>query len=120
MSDACGVIRCSFTSPSKSIAVPGTCLRFGASRLFLELVIRLGEPMARRGHGGRPYKGDRDHIVTRPSRVVGDLVRQRADEAGLTISDYVASVLARAHGVPEADLLTPDRNQEVLPLGKTA
>ena len=48
------------------------------------------------------------------------LVRQRAEEAGLTISDYVASVLARAHGVPEADLLTCDRDQEVLPLGKTA
>jgi hypothetical protein len=82
--------------------VQGTCLLFGASRLFLELVIRLSEPMARRGHGGRPCKGDRDHIVTRPSRVVGDLVRQRAEEAGLTISDYVAAVLARAHGVPEA------------------
>ena len=90
----------------------------GVPRLFLEQVIRLGGAMARRGHGGRPSKGDRDHIVTRPSRVVGDLVRQRADEAGLTISDYVASVLARAHGVPEADLRT--RDQEVLPLGKTA
>jgi hypothetical protein len=93
---------------------------FGASHLFLELIIRLGEPMARRGHGGRPYKGDRDHIVTRPSRVVGDLVRQRAEEAGLTISDYVAAVLARAHGVPEAAPLNRDPEQEVLPLGKTA
>jgi hypothetical protein len=100
--------------------VQGTCLLFGASRLFLELVIRLGEPMARRGHGGRPYKGDRDHIVTRPSRVVGDLVRQRAEEAGLTISDYVAAVLARAHGVPEAAPLHRAPEQEVLPLGKTA
>jgi len=51
---------------------------------------------------------------------VGDLVRQRAEEAGLTISDYVASVLARAHGVPEADLVTCDRDQEVLPLSKIA
>ena len=76
--------------------------------------------MARKPGVGRPSKGDRDHIVTRPSRVVGDLVRQRADEAGLTISDYVASVLARAHGVPEADLLTRNRDQEVLPLGQTA
>ena len=33
---------------------------------------------------------------------------------------WFASVLARAHGVPEADLLTRDRDQEVLPLGKTA
>ena len=93
---------------------------FGVSHLFLELIICLGEPMARRGHGGRPYKGDRDHIVTRPSRVVGDLVRQHAEEAGLTISDYVAAVLARAHGVPEAAPLNRDPEQEVLPLGKTA
>ena len=98
----------------------GNFAAIGVPHLFLKQVIRLGRAMARRGHGGRPSKGDRDHIVTRPSRVVGDLVRQRADEAGLTISDYVASVLARAHGVPEADLLTRDRDQEVLPLGKTA
>lgn len=89
-------------------------------RLFLERILRLGGRMARRGHGGRPYKGDRDHIVTRPSRVVGDLVRQRADEAGLTISDYVADLLARAHGVSEPRSAARDRGQEVLPLGKTA
>ena len=88
--------------------------------MFQELVILLGEAMARRGQGGRPSKGDRDHIVTRPSRVVGDVVRQRADEAGLTISDYVASVLARAHGLPEPVLVAGERGQEVLPLGKTA
>jgi hypothetical protein len=76
--------------------------------------------MARRGHGGRPSKGDRDHIVTRPSRVVGDLVRQRADEAGLSISDYVANVLARAHGLPEPVPNLRDLEQGVLPLGRTA
>lgn len=75
--------------------------------------------MARRGQGGRPYKGDRDHIVTRPSRLVGDVIRQRADEAGLTISDYVANVLARAHGLPEPVAL-PQVDQGVLPLGRTA
>ncbi len=76
--------------------------------------------MARRGQGGRPSKGDRDHIVTRPSRVIGDLVRQRADEAGLTISDYVANVLARAHGLPEPVIASDEHIQGVLPLGKTA
>lgn len=85
--------------------------------LFQKLLPWLGTPMARRGQGGRPYKGDRDHIVTRPSRLVGDVIRQRADEAGLTISDYVADVLARAHGLP-TPVVNPD--QGVLPLGKTA
>lgn len=58
--------------------------------------------------------------MTRPSRVVGDLVRQRADEAGLTISDYVADLLAQAHGVTETPLHARNCGQEVLPLGKTA
>ena len=35
----------------------------GVPRLFLEQVIRLGRAMARRGHGGRPSKGDRDQEV---------------------------------------------------------
>ena len=77
--------------------------------------------MTRRSHGGRPHKGDRVLIASRPSRVVADLVRQRADEAGLSISDYVAKVLAEVHGGPEAGPQLPaNTNQEVLPLGKTA
>ncbi len=77
--------------------------------------------MARRGTGGRPSKGDRDLIVSRPSRAVGDAVRQRADEAGLTISDYVAAVLADAHGLSQhAPKPLAAQTQEVLPLGQTA
>jgi hypothetical protein len=76
--------------------------------------------MARRGTGGRPSKGDRDHIVTRPSRVVGELVRQRADDAGLSISDYVANVLERAHGLPESVPVGHHLEQGVLPLSRTA
>jgi hypothetical protein len=77
--------------------------------------------MARQPRGGRPYKGDRDLIVSRVARPVGDIIRARADEAGMTITDYVATVLSRAHGMPEfapAPSATPA--QEVLPLGKTA
>jgi hypothetical protein len=88
--------------------------------LFQKRLIRLGDHMDRRGTGGRPSKGDRDHIVSRPSRVVGDLIRQRADEAGLSISDYVANVLARAHGLPEPVPVNGSRDQEVLPLGRIA
>lgn len=77
--------------------------------------------MPRRSQGGRPHKGDRVLIASRPNRVVADLVRQRADEAGLSISDYVAKVLAEVHGVPEAGPQLPkDLSQEVLPLGRTA
>ncbi len=57
--------------------------------------------MTRKPSGGRPSKGDRDSIITRPARPLGDIVRARADEAGLSISDYVAAVLARAHDLPQ-------------------
>jgi hypothetical protein len=56
--------------------------------------------MAKRGQGGRPSKGDRDQIITRPMRSLGDVVRDAADENGMTLSDYVAKVLADAHGLP--------------------
>jgi hypothetical protein len=39
----------------------------------------------------------------------------------MTISEYVAMVLARAHGMPEfAPVPSATPKQEVLPLGKTA
>ena len=72
--------------------------------LFLEQVIRLGGAMARRGHGGRPSKGDRDHIVTRPSRVVGDLVRQRAPATILRRPEEVGLVIHPAVGGPPPDI----------------
>jgi hypothetical protein len=86
-----------------------------------ETYVRLGVGVARKPSGGRPSKGDRDVIVTRPARPLGNVVRARADEAGMTISEYVAMVLARAHGMPEfAPAPSAMPEQEVLPLGKTA
>jgi hypothetical protein len=77
--------------------------------------------MARKPSGGRPSKGDRDSIITRPARPLGNVVRARADEAGMTISEYVAMVLARAHGMPEyAPVPSTSMEQGVLPLNKTA
>ncbi len=80
----------------------------------------LAVAMPRKPSGGRPSKGERDSIITRPVRPLGDVIRARADEAGLSISDYVATVLANAHGMPEAAPTRPAVQQEVLPLGKTA
>lgn len=77
--------------------------------------------MSRKPSGGRPSKGDRDSIITRPARPLGNVVRARADEAGMTISEYVAMVLANAHGMPEwAPPRSATHEQEVLPLGRTA
>jgi hypothetical protein len=83
--------------------------------------VRLGVGMARKPSGGRPNKGDRDLISTRLARPLGNVVRARADEAGLTINDYVATALAHLHGMPEfAPAPSATTEQEVLPLGKTA
>jgi hypothetical protein len=77
--------------------------------------------MSRKPSGGRPSKGDRDSIITRPARPLGNVVRARADEAGMTISEYVAMVLANAHGLPEyAPAPSTTHDQGVLPLSKTA
>ncbi|GAB3682876.1 hypothetical protein GCM10028814_20430 [Angustibacter aerolatus] len=73
--------------------------------------------MARHGQGGRPSKGDRDQILTRPPRALGDAVRAHAEELGMTVSDYVATLLADAHGMPEyAPSRVASRPQEELPL----
>jgi hypothetical protein len=90
-------------------------------RRISEMRARLDVGMARKPGRGRPHKGDRDVIVTRPARPLGNVVRARADEAGMTISEYVAMVLARAHGMPEfAPASSATTAQEVLPLDKTA
>jgi hypothetical protein len=69
---------------------------------------------------GRTSKGDRHVIVTRPQRPVADVVIREAAAAGMSISDYVAAVLAHAHGMPQyaPSPQTPNDQQE-LPL-KTA
>ena len=57
--------------------------------------------MARTGRGGRPSKGNRDQLITRVATPLGEVVRAHADQAGLTVSDYVATVLAKEHELPE-------------------
>jgi len=65
---------------------------------------------------GRPHKGPRHVIVTRPAKPVADVVMSEAAAAGMTISDYVAGVLARAVGLPQYIPVSPAHNQQELPL----
>lgn len=74
------------------------------------------------GRPGRPHKGPRDSIMIRPRQTLGDLIRQHADEAGMSITDFVATAMAEKLGRPE---LAPEdtsrnRQQGVLPLADTA
>lgn len=71
---------------------------------------------------GRPAKGDRVVLYSRPERRVRAAIEASAERAGYSsLSDYVAAVLAVHEGL--ADLApAPDRNpdQEVLPLDRSA
>ncbi len=95
---------------------PPVLLRFGITvRLGVDMAIQPGK------RRGRPSKGDRDSIITRPMRPLGDVVRAKADEAGMTISEYVAKILAEVHGMPQyAPVTSAPSDQRELPLGMTA
>jgi hypothetical protein len=75
-------------------------------------------PMATTGarRVGRPSKGDRDHLVTRPARPIAEAVRAAASELGYdSVSDYVAAVLAERHGLDHlAPLPSHSGQREVL------
>ena len=66
---------------------------------------------------GRPSKGDRDVFYTRPPRAVGNAIRAESVRRGMTMSDYIAAILANAHDMPElAPAEPPAHMDEELPL----
>lgn len=72
--------------------------------------------MAGNKPGPKP-KGDRVPITARIPRDHHPRYEQQASDAGLPLCDYVALVMARAHGLPEPEYLSRTRKQEALPLG---
>ncbi|HUH71407.1 MAG TPA: toxin-antitoxin system [Mycobacterium sp.] len=62
----------------------------------------------------RPSKGDRVVTVARVARPVWDHIRAESDRCGVSISAYVADLLAAAVG--RGDLIREIDHQEVLPL----
>lgn len=57
--------------------------------------------MARRpASGGRPSKGKREQLLTRAPTHLAQAVREEAERLDLSYSDYIANVLAAAHGFP--------------------
>ncbi|RUP04131.1 MAG: toxin-antitoxin system [Mycobacterium sp.] len=61
----------------------------------------------------RPRKGDRVELLTRPERIVSDTIKQQAAERGMSVSQYVADLLAIQAGHPE---LVRELDKGVLPL----
>ena len=49
----------------------------------------------------QPHKGERVLVAARPPQAVYDVVRQRATQRGISISQYVADLLAIHVGRPD-------------------
>ncbi|MDY7530040.1 MULTISPECIES: hypothetical protein [unclassified Cryobacterium] len=55
----------------------------------------------RTSNGGRKSKGARELLGTRPSSLLAEAARGRVDELGISMSDYLAILLAHDLGMPE-------------------
>lgn len=64
---------------------------------------------------GRPSKGDRHTFMTRVPRAAADLIQEEAHRRGTSYSEYIAYVLATAHGVdmPEPTASTDYEQKEL-------
>jgi len=66
---------------------------------------------------GRPSKGDRVVIYSRPSREVAERIEREAAATGLPMSDVVANILAEHFGLPRvAQGADPKYKQQELAL----
>lgn len=68
---------------------------------------------------GRPSKGERRVMVTRVPTQLSDEVIAQAEARGLSWGEYIADILAEAHGYPRSSLATR-RHQEELPLDQAS
>ena len=68
----------------------------------------------------QPHKGQRRLIARRPPQRVAEVIQARAAECDVSVSEYVASVLAAHVGLPDvAPMPKPQTPQEGLPLTGT-
>lgn len=68
----------------------------------------------------QPHKGQRLLIASRPPQRVAEVIQARAAECDVSVSEYVAAVLAAHAGMPSsAPMPSPKEPQEGLPLTGT-
>ena len=78
---------------------------------------RLTNMTAQRYRGGRHSKGDRQALISRVANPLGEAVREEAEARGMSVNDYIASLLAREVGMPEYAPALPRRHEyEELPI----
>lgn len=64
----------------------------------------------------QPHKGDRELFATRLPLPVGDLVRAAAAQRGISMSEYLAQVVAAHHGRADLVPATQLKSRGELPL----
>ena len=76
----------------------------------------------RGGTGGRPSKGKRDQLLSRVPWDLGEVVRENAEAGQVSVSDYIAQVLAREVGRPDLAPLksSHDYDNQELPITDVA
>lgn len=82
---------------------------------------RFSPMTSQRYRGGRQSKGDRQALISRVATPLGEAVRDKAEARGMSVNDYIASVLARDVGMAELAPQSPvlPRYQE-LPISEVA
>ena len=74
----------------------------------------------RKSAAGRKSKGDRKSLITRLPSPIADAVRDCATERGMTLSDYIGSVLTQEVGLSELVPQTSICHDEESPITKAA
>lgn len=82
---------------------------------------RFTDMTSQRYRGGRQSKGDRQALISRVASPLGEAVRDRAEAHGMSVNDYIASVLAREVGMAELAPQSPALPRyEELPISEVA
>ena len=72
-------------------------------------------------NGGRKSKGVRELLGTRTDSVLAEAARGRVDELGISMSDYLAILIAQDLDMPQYAPRTPARAQRMeLPIADVA
>ena len=74
----------------------------------------------RTSNGGRKSKGERELLGTRPMAPLAHAARLRADELGLTVSDYLVALIAEDLGMQQYAPAQPDPSRVELPIDEVA
>ena len=84
-----------------------------AKIIFVNEKAPMVRSMARNGIG-RPSKGERDAILAKPPLAFGEILKERAEQHGMSYGDYLVALAAEALQMPQFAPRPPrDRTSEL-------